>query len=77
MINQFVVLGTVMCMQVNFSDIAMPDFWQIYNVDYVACLFIGANLYSFILGQVGWGSEEPGSVENISAHGKGLELGDF
>jgi len=30
-----------------------------------------------VQGQVGWSSEQPGLVEDVPAHGRGLELGDL
>ena len=30
-----------------------------------------------VKGQVGWGFEQPGLVEGVPAHGRGLELGDL
>jgi len=31
----------------------------------------------FLEGQVGWSSEQPGLVEDVPAHGRGLELDDL
>ena len=37
----------------------------------------GCSLPGSVQGQAGWGFEQPGLVEGVPAHGRGLELDDL
>ena len=65
------------------ADIPIRDKEEIFynegseTLKQVAQRGIGAPIPRIIQGQVGWGSEQPGLVEDVPAHCRGVGLGDL